>query len=174
MVGRSNYSSWLFNNKCNQFQKRNITLFIVITIVFIVVGDALKAILHKREQTILVNIQEAETRSQEARIQLQMAQQKWQEATQKVQQIEQENKGAVQLEIDKYEQQTITDIDRLHQLKHETILAQQRKVTKQVFKHIIHSIFERVDKKLEAKCENAQFQKKVTNFYINLFRKYKT
>ena len=54
------------------------------------------------------------------------------------------------------------------------MLAQQRKVTKEVLTQILHTIFQKVNKILKAKCENAQYQKRVTNFYIYLFRKYKS
>ena len=91
-----------------------------------------------------------------------------------MQQIQQDNSVEVQIEIEKYQQQAITDIDRLHQLKQEALLAQQRKVMKEVLTQIIHTIFQKVNKQIKAKCENAQYQKRVTNFYIHLFRKYKS
>ena len=56
---------------------------IVIGIIFYFVGDALKNILINREHAILLNIQEAESRAEEAKAELLIAQEKLKQAKQK-------------------------------------------------------------------------------------------
>nr|YP_009532750.1 ATP synthase CF0 subunit I [Pedobesia claviformis]AYC65292.1 ATP synthase CF0 subunit I [Pedobesia claviformis] len=148
----------------------NLAIFIIILV--IVVGDALKSILQTRQTTILSNIREAEQRAKEAKEELSLAQKKFFNARQKASKIRENNVESVKDVFEQYELQTVKDIDKLHVLKHEAILAQQRKSKKEVIQKVIKSVFKIVYAKLEAQKNNPEFQRKVTNHYIKLFRNY--
>ena len=78
-----------------------------------------------------------------------------------------------QLEDERYGEQAIEYIDRLYKVKEETIEFQRQQVIKEISRKMIKSAFEQVYKKLENRSDSA-FQKAVNNFYLNLFKNYKT
>lgn len=144
----------------------------MISIVIYFVGDALKNILKNREQTINMNIREAEKRAREARARLLIANQHVEDAKEKALSIHENSLITMKLENQKYSDQAIEDIDRLYKVKEETILYQQQKIIKEIMKQVIQSAFKQVYDKLE-KRQDAYFQTSVTNYYITLFRNYK-
>ena len=146
-------------------------LTIVIGIVIYFVGDALKNILQKREETIRMNLSEAEKRATEARARLIIAKQHVEDEKEKALSIHENSLVTVQQEQKRYNDQAIEDVDRLYKVKEETILYQKQKITKEIMKQVIQSAFQQVYQKLE-KRRDAYFRTSVTNFYITLFRNY--
>ena len=126
-----------------------------------------------REHAILLNIQEAESRAEEAKAELLIAQEKLKQAKQKAFVIHKNGEVTAQLEDERYGEQAIEYIDRLYKVKEETIEFQRQQVIKEISRKMIKSAFEQVYKKLENRSDSA-FQKAVNNFYLNLFKNYKT
>ena len=118
-----------------------------------------------------MNIKEAETREKEAIEKLNIAKQHLLNSQNKASYIRNQSDTTAQLEQQNYKKQTIDDIDRLHKLKQEAILLQQKKVMKQLSQQMIKKTLNRVYLKLENRYDSL-FQNSVNNFYIALFRKY--
>lgn len=134
-------------------------------------GDTLQSILQTRKQTILLNIQEAENREQEAKRNLQLAKEAFRKAQQKVITIQQNRVHTIKQDEYNIKHNTQQQIDKLYQVKQEIILFQRQKIVKEILKHIIDAIFENVYQKLE-KNYTLEFQKEVLNAYIVLFCNY--
>ena len=118
-----------------------------------------------------MNIKEAEKREKEAIEKLNIAKQHLLNSQNKASYIRNQSDTTAQLEQQNYKKQTIDDIDRLHKLKQEAILLQQKKVMKQLSQQMIKKTLNRVYLKLENRYDSL-FQNSVNNFYIALFRKY--
>nr|YP_009326902.1 ATP synthase subunit b [Codium simulans]ANJ70841.1 ATP synthase subunit b [Codium simulans] len=146
-------------------------LNIVLTIIIYFVGDTLQSILQNRKQTILLNIQEAENREQEAKRNLLFAKEAFRKAQQKVVTIQQNRVQTIQQDDYNIKQNTQQQIDKLYQVKQEIILLQRQKLVKEILKHIIDATFENVYQKLE-KNYTLEFQKEVLDAYITFFCNY--
>ncbi len=120
---------------------------------------------------IIANIQEAEKREAEAIEKLNAAKLQLENSRQKVGEIREQSLITAETEKEKYQKQTIEDIERLEKLKQETIIFQQQKAIKQLSKQVITLALKQVYKKIENRYDG-QFQNSVNNFYIALFRNY--
>lgn len=157
---------------CTDNWKNNYHLqIVVIAIVIIFVGDALNSLLENRKQIILNQLAEAENKAFDVKTKLLEAKNNFQVAQDKSQEIYNQISLTVQNDKNQLEFQTQDVIQRLKLLTQETILFQQRKMTKQISKQIIQLAVEQVQANLVNRM-NSGFQLLMNNFYIALFCNY--
>lgn len=149
------------------------TQIVVIGIVIFFVGDALKSLLENRRELILSNLKEADTRAVVAQQKLDKARSQFEEAKLKAQEIYNQSVSTLQTEKSHSKIQTEEMIQRLEKLKKETLIFQQQKALKLLSKKIIQLSLMQVQEKLKNRVD-FKFQKSVNNFYIALFRNYKS
>ena len=127
--------------------------------------------LENRQQLILSNLNEADKRAQKAQEKLIEAKSQFETAKIKAEEIAKQ--GIITLNKDKSNSQTQTEemIQRLNQLKQETLLSQQQKALKLLSQKVIQSALAQVQEKLQNRIDS-KFQTSINNFYIALFRKY--
>ena len=146
-------------------------LLVVIGVVISFVGDALRSLLENRQQLILSNLNEADTRAKKAQEKLIEAKSQFETAKLKAEEIAKQ--GIITLNKDKNNSQIQTEemIQRLNQLKQETLLSQQQKALKLLSQKVIQSALAQVQEKLQRRIDS-KFQTSINNFYIALLRNY--
>jgi F0F1-type ATP synthase membrane subunit b/b' len=144
---------------------------VVIGVVISFVGDALRSLLENRQQLILSNLNEADKRAQKAQEKLIEAKSQFETAKIKAEEIAKQ--GIITLNKDKNNSQIQTEemIQRLNQLKKETLLSQQQKALKLLSQKVIQSALTQVQEKLQNRIDS-KFQTSINNFYIALLRNY--
>lgn len=134
-------------------------------------GDALRSLLENRQQLILSNLSEADKRAQKAQEKLIEAKSQLEAAKIKAEEIAKQ--GVITLKKDKNNSQIQTEemIQRLDQLKKETLLSQQQKALQLLSQKVIQSALAQVQEKLQNRIDS-KFQTSINNFYIALLRNY--
>nr|YP_009130606.1 CF0 ATP synthase subunit I [Tydemania expeditionis]CEO91136.1 CF0 ATP synthase subunit I [Tydemania expeditionis] len=147
----------------NIFETNIINLAVVIGVVIFFVGDAVKSLLAKREESILVNLQQAQQRANEMEQNYSNAQIKFQKASDEVIEISRQTEESIKKQEKQYKIQISRDLQRLEEFQKSTIYYQQQKVEKQILQRIIDFALEKVNKKFEKKLtQNVQ---KSINFF---------
>jgi F-type H+-transporting ATPase subunit b len=161
-----------FGFNTNILETNVLNLAVVLAIVIIYVGDALRGLLENRKQTILNNFREAEQRTAEARERLAQATLYFDQVQAKAQQIFKQASITIDLEEKQLAQLAQEDIARLGILQQETINFAQQKVQTEIAQKLVSLAFERVRNKLTQRLAPA-IQTAINNFQIVLFTSYK-
>lgn len=133
------------------------------------VGDAVKSLLAKREQSILSNLQQAKQRAAEtARLCLE-AQQKLKQASDQVVEIRLQADQSIEQQNQKSQNQFSADLQKLQESKESTLESQQQKIQKQISQKILISSLHKVDQKFQTGFDR-ETQKTVNAFVLDLFR----
>ena len=134
-------------------------------------GDALRSLLENRQQLILSNLSEADKRAQKAQEELIEARSQFEAAKIKAEEIAKQ--GVTTLNKDKNDSKIQTEeiIQRLDQLKKETLFSQQQKALKMLSKKVIQSSLVQVQEKLQNRIDY-KFHTSINNFYIAILRHY--
>lgn len=156
----------------NILETNLINLSVVIAVVVSFGGDALRALLDNRKQTILNNLQEADQKAKEAEEKLVQARTQLDLAKKKA--IEIREQGVVNADQEKKQaiRQTQEDLSRLEEVKQETIRFQQQKAISQVSQQVVSLALSQVREKLSSRLDPI-FHSSVNNFNIVLFTNYK-
>ena len=131
----------------------------------------MRSLLENRQQLILSNLEEADKRAETAQAKLAEARSKFEISKVKAQDIQ--NQVIITLTKDEKNSQVQTKemVQRLENLKKETLLSQQQRTLKLLSKKVIQSSLVQVQNKLQA-CINSKLQASINNFYIALLRNY--
>lgn len=152
---------------------KKIILFwiIVIGIVISFVGDALLSLLKNRQNTILLNLQEADKRVVDAEKKLEKARIELELSKLKVKEIQNQSFNTIKKDKIQSTKQTQEVIQRLENLKKQTLIFEYQKTLNVLSKKIIQLSLNQVQTKLKS-CADMKFQNSINNFYITLFRHY--
>lgn len=142
-------------------------ILVVITIVIFFVGDAVKSLLTKRQESILSNLQQAQKRAMEIEQVYLDAQKNFQQVSDEVMEIGLQAKESIQQQEKQYQNQIITDLQKLKTTNTSTIYYQQQKIQKQISQKIIHFAIKKVHQKFQ-KGLNSNVQKSVNKLSIQL------
>lgn len=134
-------------------------------------GDALNSLLQNRQQLILSNLGEADRRAEKAQEKILEAKAQLELANKRSEEISKQGISTIKNEKVDSQTQTVEIIQRLDQLKLETLKSQQRKVSKLISRKVIYSSLARVQEKIQDRLD-FKFQTTINNFYIALFRNY--
>nr|YP_009519515.1 ATP synthase CF0 subunit I [Rhipiliopsis peltata]AYC65466.1 ATP synthase CF0 subunit I [Rhipiliopsis peltata] len=144
-------------------------ILLIIAIVIFFVGDAVQSLLAKRQESIFVNLQQAQERALEMEKSLMEAQQKFKNASNEVLEIGVQADESIQKQEKQYQNQIATDLQRLQEMTATTIYYQQQKIQKQISQKILDLAIQKVDQKFQ-KGLNPKVQKSVNKLSINLLR----
>lgn len=161
-----------FGFNTNILETNVLNLGVVVAIVIIYVGDALRGLLENRKQTILNNFREAEQRTAEAREKLSQATLYFDQVKVKTQQIFKQTGIAIDQEQKQLAKLAQEDIARLKILQQETVNFSQQKIQTEIAQKLVSLAFERVREKLAQRLAPA-IQTAINNFQIVLFTSYK-
>lgn len=161
-----------FGFNTNLLETNVLNLAVVLAVVVIYIGDALKSLLANRKQTILNNFQEADKRALEAQERLKQAQQQFEEAKNKAQQITDQAILTIERERSQIVQQNQEDIKRLSNLQKETLQFEQQKAQSELAQKLVNLALHQVNEKLNKRL-NASIHSAINNFQIVLFTNYK-
>jgi len=153
----------------NILETNIINLSVVIGVVVSLGGDALKALLETRKQTILQNFEEAKSRSDEARARLQLASEEVEKSKQKAIEIQAQTVDLLEKEKELYSQQLDSETKRLATLKQETLMFQEQKAKFEISSQIIALAVNQVEEKIKTRL-TARLHDSVNNFNIVLLR----
>lgn len=142
-------------------------ILVVITIVIFFVGDAVKSLLTKRQESILSNLQQAQKRATEIEQIYLDAQKNFQQVSDEVMEIGLQAKESIQQQEKQYQNQIITDLQKLKTTNTSTIYYQQQKIQKQISQKIIDFAIKKVHQKFQ-KGLNSNVQKSVNTLSIQL------
>ena len=156
----------------NILETNILNLSVVVGIVVSFGGDALKALLENRRQTVLSTLEQANQRAKEAKQRLEAAVAQLELAENKSKDIRQQGSSAAEKEKRDLLAQTETDIKRLEESKEETISLQQQKAVAQVSQQVVKLALTRVRDKLASRLDTT-FHQSVNSFNIVLFTNYK-
>ena len=156
----------------NILETNIINLSVVIAVVVSFGGDALKSLLENSKQTILLTLQQAEQRAQEAKEKLAEAKTQLELAQKKAIEIRQQ--GTITAEKEKQESinQTKAEVERLEDNKKQTLQLQRQKAIAQVSQQVISLALTQVKDKLANRLDGTSHES-VNNFNIVLFTNYK-
>ena len=156
----------------NILETNILNLSVVLGIVVSFGGDALKALLENRRQTVLSTLEQANQRAKEAKHRLEEAITQLELAEKKSKEIRQQGFSAAEREKKDLLAQTEDDIKRLKESKEETISLQQQKAVAQVSQQVVKLALTRVRDKLTSRLDTT-FHQSVNSFNIVLFTNYK-
>ena len=123
----------------NIFETNLINLSIVLSVVVLVIGDAFKATLQERKNSILTALNEANERYDEAQNQLNAALALLEEAKEKAQSIQKEAPGTALKEKETIQTQYALEEDRMNQkFENDSNLARAR-MAKTLYNHMVHT-----------------------------------
>ena len=123
----------------NIFETNLINLSIVLSVVFLVIGDAFKATLQERKNSILTALNEANERYEEAQNQLNAALALLEEAKEKAQSIQKEAPGTALKEKETIQTQYALEEDRMNQkFENDSNLARAR-MAKTLYNHMVRT-----------------------------------
>jgi F-type H+-transporting ATPase subunit b len=161
-----------FGFNTNILETNIINLAVVIAVVVSFVGDALRSLLETRKQTILNNLREADQRAIEAQEKLSQAQTQLELSKKKAAEIREQ--GMTTAEQDKLQtiRQAENDVQRLEELKNETISLQQQKALGEISKQLITLAFNTVREKFKNPVRSS-FHIEFNNLNIIFFTSYK-
>nr|AYC64104.1 ATP synthase CF0 subunit I [Johnson-sea-linkia profunda] len=146
---------------------KQILLIIVIVIFF--VGDAVKSLLAKRQESIFSNLHQAQQRAKEIEQVYLDTQTKYQTASNEVLEIRLQTKESIQQQEKQYQIQRMKDLQRLQENQKTTIIYQQQKIQKQISQKILDFAFQKVDQKFQQGL-NQKVQKSVHTLSIKALK----
>nr|UXE30934.1 ATP synthase CF0 subunit I [Ostreobium quekettii] len=117
------------------------------------------------------NLGEADRRAEKAQEKILEAKAQLELANKRSEEISKQGISTIKNEKVDSQTQTVEIIQRLDQLKLETLKSQQRKVSKLISRKVIYSSLARVQEKIQDRLD-FKFQTTINNFYIALFRNY--
>jgi F-type H+-transporting ATPase subunit b len=161
-----------FGFNTNLLETNVLNLAVVVSVVIIYIGDALKSLLANRKQTILNNFQEAEKRASEAQERLKQAEKQFDEAKEKAKQITDQAVLTIERERNQIVQQNQEDIKRLSTVQNETLQFEQQKAQSELAQKLVNLALHQVNEKLTKRL-NTSIHSAVNNFQIVLFTNYK-
>ena len=136
-------------------------------------GDAVKSLLAKRQESIFSNLQQAQKRAIEIEQIYLDAQKNFKQASNEVVEIGLQAKESIQRQEKQYENQIITDLQKFKTANASTIYYQQQKIQKQISQKIIDFAIEKVSRKFQ-KNLNSNMQKYVNTLSIQLWPRQRT
>jgi F-type H+-transporting ATPase subunit b len=154
----------------NILETNIINLSVVVGIVVSFGGDALRALLQTRKDTILKNFEEAKIRSEEARQKLALASQEVESAKIKAQDITKQTASILDKERITYSLYFENETKRLNSLKEETLTFQEQRAKFQISNQIIKLAVEKVEQIIKSRL-TPRLQDSVNNFNILLLGK---
>jgi len=162
-----------FGFNTNILETNIINLAVVVGVVVSFGGDALRALLENRRQTILNNLREADLRANEAKEKLNQAKLQLEKAQKRAAEIREQ--GVITAEQEKVQciRQADEDAARLEEVKQETIKLQQQKVISQISQQVVSLALSRVKEKLNLSLDD-KFHSSVNNFNIVLLTNFKS
>ena len=123
----------------NIFETNLINLSIVLSVVFLVIGDAFKTALNERKNGILTALNEADERYEEAQNKLNATLALLEEAKEKAQSIQKEAPGTALKEKETIQTQYALEEDRMNQkFENDSNLARAR-MAKTLYNHMVHT-----------------------------------
>jgi F-type H+-transporting ATPase subunit b len=161
-----------FGFNTNLLETNVLNLAVVVAVVVIYIGDALKSLLANRKQTILNNFQEADKRALEAESRLKEAQKQFDEAQAKAKQITDQAVLTIERERNQIVQQNQEDIQRLSVMQKEVLQLEQQKAQSELAQKLVKLALHQVNEKLTQRL-NASVHSAVNNFQIVLFTNFK-
>jgi len=153
----------------NILETNIINLSVVIGVVVSLGGDALRALLKTRKETIFKNFEEAKQRSEEAREKLTLASKEVDAAKVKAQDIAKQTMTLLEKERQTYAQLLESETKRLQTLKQETLLFQEQRAKFQISNQIIRLAVAQVEQKIKSRL-TPRLHDSVNNFNIVLLR----
>ena len=164
------FAEFCFNT--NLLETNVLNLSVVVAVVVIYIGDALKSLLANRKQTILNNFQEADKRALEAESRLKEAQKQFDEAQAKAKQITEQAVVTIERERDQIVKQNQEDIQRLSVMQQEVLQLEQQKAQSELGQKLVKLALHQVNEKLTKRL-NTSVHSAVNNFQIVLFTNFK-
>ncbi len=161
-----------FGFNTNIIETNVLNLAVVVAVVVIYVGDALKSLLANRKETIVTNYQEADRRALQAKERVNQAQKQFEEAKQKASKIRNQASITIENEKEKFNREIIEDLNRLRVFQQESYKLEQQKVQNQIAEKLIELSLNQVKKKIKLRL-NASNHSILNNFQIVLFTNYK-
>nr|AYD72539.1 ATP synthase CF0 B subunit [Halicoryne sp. HV04044] len=161
-----------FHFNTNILETNILNLSVVVGVVVSFGGDALRSLLDNRKQIILNNLQEAEQRANEAQDKLNKARNQLDISRQKALEIYQQGELTVEQEMNQCIQQTQDDINRLEEMKIETLFLYKQKTISQFSYQVIFMALQQVREKLKTIMDSS-IHTSINNFNIALFKNYK-
>jgi F-type H+-transporting ATPase subunit b len=125
-----------FGINTNILETNVLNLAVVIGVVVTVVGDALKALLETRRQTILATLQEAEQKAAEAQARLDQARTALEAARSKASQIRAQAATAAEQEGAALASQFATDLARLRESASQSVQLQRQRAVQQIAQQV--------------------------------------
>ena len=153
----------------NIFETNIINLAVVIAVVIFFVGDAVKALLAKRQESIFSNLQQAQDRAKEIEQSYLNAKNKFKNASNEAIEIGIQNKESIQQQEKQYQMQLTQSLQRLKEFQKSTIYYQQQKIQKQLKQNVIDFAIKKVNKKFE-KGLSLKTQKSVNTMSIQMLQ----
>lgn len=136
---------------------------------FFFVGDAVKSLLAKRQQSILSNLQQAKERAAETERLFLEAQEKLKKASDQVLEISLQADRSIEEQNKKSQNQFSADLQKLQESQESTLESQQQKIQKQISQKILISSIQKVDQKFR-KGFDRKTQKTVNALAMDLLR----
>lgn len=136
---------------------------------FFFVGDAVKSLLAKRQQSILSNLQQAKERAAETERLFFQAQEKLKKASDQVLEISLQADQSIEEQNKKSQNQFFADLQKLQELQESTLESQQQKIQKQISQKILISSIQKVNQKFR-KGFDKKTQKTVNALAMDLLR----
>ncbi|KAL6766094.1 atpF (chloroplast) [Auxenochlorella protothecoides x Auxenochlorella symbiontica] len=161
-----------FSFNTNIIETNVLNLAVVLAVVVIYVGDALKGLLANRKETIVTNFQEADRRALQAKERVNQAQIQFEEAKQKASKIRNQASITIENEKEKFNREITEDLNRLKVFQQESYKLEQQKVQNQIAEKLIELSLNQVKKKIKLRL-NSSNHSILNNFQIVLFTNYK-
>jgi F-type H+-transporting ATPase subunit b len=161
-----------FGFNTNILETNVLNLAVVLAVVVIYVGDALRGLLENRKQNILNNFREADQRAFEAQERLNQARLQFEQAQVKAKQIREQALVTIDQEKKQIVRQNQEDIKRLTILQQETLQFEQQKAQTELAQKLVRLALHQVREKLTQSL-NSSIHSAVNNFQIVLFTNYK-
>ena len=156
----------------NILETNVLNLAVVIGIVVSFGGDALRSLLENRKQNILKSLQEADFRAQEGKEKLLKAKSQLLFSKQKSIEIREEGRTTAEKERKQSVCQTREDVQRLEQVKEETLQMEEQKTIRRVSQQVVLLALNKARNKLKIPLDSS-FHLSVNECHLTLFRKYK-
>ena len=158
-----------FGINTNIIETNIINLAIVIAVVIIFVGDALRELLENRKKLILQNICAADARAKEVQDKMNKAIVQLENSKIKAIEIREQGIKTAQREKDLCIKQTDEETNRLKQKKQSAINLQQQKAIKQISQQIVILSLKQVRDQLKLKMKSKNFHLWVNKVKINKY-----
>lgn len=122
---------------------------VVIAVVIFFVGDAVKSLLLKRQESIISNLQQAKQRVIEMEQNLLNAQKKFENASAVAQVIKNQNEESIKKQEIQSQEKLAADLQRLKESTVTTIANQKRKTQKKIYQGLITIVINRVERDIQ-------------------------